>query len=424
MLRSDLKFPNIPQKESGNQRLLWSFGMALGGLGIGALLLLSAYILLSPALESYRSDHKQHTSSTLAIPGSDLSARMGTATENPDKSLTLSRLAGDRAILTRHLTLQAQDYDFLQYQLSNRNPSQTIYLIWRTAAKPAEVFNVRLGWSGDDMTTIRLAENPNWQGTITEIGLDIYGDLRGEPLVISDLHLLPGGVTELLSAIWSDWTAFTGWTQKSINFQGNPGAILPTPTEAAAAWAGLTLALLLLTRSPIRGQPRVIIGVALLVTWFALDMLWQRELNIQFDETRYLFDGKTMDERHLVDQDSAIYRYAKRLKEEVLPAAPSRVFILHDSAGHNYERLKTQYYLLPHNIYNYGQYPLVNAIRPGDFILMLGDIPGLSYQHALGLLAWGESSTLKVSPLDSDKKGQLFRVTKKASSDSARKGPE
>lgn len=168
----------------------------------------------------------------------------------------------------------------------------------------------------------------------------------------------------------------------------------------------------------------MIIGVALLVPWLALDMLWQRELNLQFDETRYLFDGKTMDERHLVDQDSEIYRYAKRLKEEVLPAAPSRVFILHDSAGHNYERLKTQYYLLPHNIYNYGQYPLVNAIRPSDFILMLGDIPGLSYQHALGQLAWGESSTLKVSPLDSDKKGQLFRVTKEASSDTVHKGSE
>lgn len=186
-----------------------------------------------PALESYRSDHKQHTSSTLAIPGSDLSARMGTATENPDKSLTLSRLAGDRAILTRHLTLQAHDYDFMQYQLSNRNPSQTVYLIWRTAAKPAEVFNVRLGWSGsgDDMTTIRLTENSNWQGTITEIGLDIYGDLRGEPLVISDLDLLPGGVIAMLSAIWSNWTAFTGWTQKSINYQGNPGLHCQRPPK-------------------------------------------------------------------------------------------------------------------------------------------------------------------------------------------------
>jgi hypothetical protein len=83
---------------------------------------------------------------------------------------------------------------------------------------------------------------------------------------------------------------------------------------------------------------------------------------------------------------------------------------------HNYERLKTQYYLLPHNSYNYGRTPPLDAIRPGDFILVLGDIPGLRYQQALGQLAWGTAETLAVALVDEDKMGMLLEVKVKHSS--------
>jgi hypothetical protein len=419
------KFVDHKQKEQASQRLLWSFGVAFSALGLGVLLLISAYSLLSPDARMYRADSYDGATGPRVIEANSLVARIGRAEFDGDNGLALTRLSGDRAILTQRLDLQAQDYAFLQYRLTARNPGQRIYLIWKSAESPAEIFSLPLNWSGDNNTTVSLVDNPDWSGTITEIGLDVYGELRNQSLVISDLSLLPGSATGLLSAVWSQWTTFRGWSQKSINHLGDPESTLPTPAEAAAAWAALALALALLLRlmAPRRGQPMVILGSAILVPWLAFDILWQRELNIQHSETRYLFSGKAMHERHLADEDSEIYSYAKRLKTASLPDYPSRVFILHDSEEHDFERLKTQYYLLPHNIYNYGRLPDKDAVKTGDFILMLGKIPGLEYSENSKTLRWGNDQQLTVTLLDTDERGLLFVIAPALGTGSARTTP-
>ena len=390
--------------------------MACAALAISALLLISGFIALSPELTAYRGLSEDSLPQPIDLAGSDLSVRIGTGARNSDNTLTLNGLAGDRAILTRYLNLVAQDYPYLHYHIAGRHPGETVYLIWKTTDDPNRINSQRLDWTGDNDATIRLAENPDWQGNVTELGLDIYGELREQPLLISSLGLSSGGTGPLLATIWTQWTTLHGWTHKSINRQGRPGSTDPTRTEAAAAWAGIAVLLLLIARASRRGHPPIIFGVAVLLPWITLDLLWQRELTHQFAETRQLFSGKTMHEKHLADQDSEIYSYALRLKSEVLPEQPARIFILHKVIEHNYERLKTQYYLLPHNSYNYGRTPPLDAIRPGDFILVLGDIPGLRYQQALGQLAWGTAETLAVALVDEDKMGMLLEVKVKHSS--------
>ena len=395
----------------------WSCCVALAALAVSALLTVSAYVLLSTDAGAYRSGDISTATAPRVIHGGDLVARIGTTRADTKTSLELTQLAGDRAILTQHLALPARDYDFLQYRISGRNPSQSIYLIWRTDTNPRQIYNLRLSWSGETAETVRLAGHPDWQGSVTEIGLDIYGELRGQPMVIRDLTLLPGSVTALLASIWSKWSAFSGWSQKSINYLGDPGSPFPTPVEAAATWAGLAIALLLLARAPQRGQSSLILGITILVPWIALDMLWQRELNTQEAETDYLFKGKTMHERHLADEDRDIYAYANRLKTDVLPNTPSRILILHDSDEHDYVRLKTQYHLLPHNIYNYGRYPETRGLRPGDFVLVLGTVPGLSFDEASRKLAWGAGQQLGAKLLDRDARGTLLQIVPHESND-------
>jgi hypothetical protein len=87
---------------------------------------------------------------------------------------------------------------------------------------------------------------------------------------------------------------------------------------------------------------------------------------------------------------------------------------LHDSDGHDYERLKTQYYLLPHNIYNYGRFPIAGSAQQGDFILVLGNISGIEYNQYKGQLRWDDSDFLDVTLLDSDAKGELFAIRRPA----------
>jgi hypothetical protein len=403
-------FADQSPKVQANHRFWWSCLLALAALATGALLLVSAYILLSPEARAYRAGDGANTTVAWAINTDDLITRIGAAQAGDNGGLEVTRLEGDRALLTRRLTLQARDYNFLQYSIVGRNPGQRIYLIWRTAKNPTEMFSQPLSWSGDKASTVRLAEHPDWQGSITEIGLDIYGELRGQPLVISNLQLLPGSVASLLANIWSQWTAFTGWSQKSINRLGNPRSELPSATEAAAVWTALAMILLYLARAHRRGETLLMLGVTILIPWLTLDLLWQHELNTQQSETRYLFSGKTMQERHLADEDSDIYRYANRLKTSVLPETPSRLFILHDSVEHDYARLKTQFYLLPHNIYNYGRFPKKQFLSKGDFILVLGTIPGLKYNESSETLAWGKGQQLQARLLDRDERGMLLMV--------------
>lgn len=351
------------------------------------------------------------------IAGEQFEARMGT-TQLDGNLLKVTALQNfnnnGNALVTTNTSFRADNYPLLAYQFTNQQPGLRINFIWRTATNPRQLYTTPLHWNVDKHSTFNLAAHDNWQGTITEVGIHLVGGLRGQAVGIDQLVFAPPGWRGMVAAIWSEWTAFRGWTGTSINYlTGTPAlpgeATLP-PTPVVAAWSGLALTLLYIFGVIRQKQTLVGLGATLLIPWMALDLLWQSELTAQLAETKYLFSGKSAHEKHLADRDQRIYSYTKRLKEEVLPSSPARIFILHDSEGHNYDRLKAQYYLLPHNIYNYGRIPPAKAIGAGDFILVLGEVPGMSYQQETSLLTWGKGKSLSVKPLDSEPPGQLFQV--------------
>jgi hypothetical protein len=316
-----------------------------------------------------------------------------------------------QAIVTINSSFDTEDFSLLTYALSDTPPGMSTDLIWRTAAEPATMYLHPLGRNGAAETTISLAEHPKWRGQVTEIALRLAGQHQAESVSITQLKLQAATWRGALAELWSQWTVHRGWEQSSINaLFGTSRSSSTSPTVAMAMWAGLA-ALTLTCLGLIRKQYYLAAYVAVvLVPWITLDLLWQGELNSQLEETRYDFSGKTSTQKHLADTDSAIYSYARRLKEEVFPASPSRIFILHQDFGHNAQRLKTQYYLLPHNIYNFGRVPPATAVRPGDFILVLGKVPQLRFDSGAGLLTW-RRRTLPVSMVDEDPQGTLFQVS-------------
>jgi hypothetical protein len=155
----------------------------------------------------------------------------------------------------------------------------------------------------------------------------------------------------------------------------------------------------------------VAIAGAFLVPWLALDLLWQNKLSIQLALTKAQFGGKTVAEKHLADIDGDIYRYISRLKEDVLPAESARIIILHNSYSHNFDRLKAQYYLLPHSAYNFGRVPPKRGTDTVDYILVLGELPAVSYSESMGALIWKKGKrVLPVEPVDTDPLGSLYRI--------------
>jgi len=405
-----------------DQDFLRALGRALLALASAAL----ALLLLVMAYYSVQVPEGANTSHSKTIAGKELSTVMGT-TVISGNALEVTELKNhddkQHVLATVRTTLRADNYPFLSYQIRGWHTGMRINFIWRTAENPRGLSTVPLNRNLAGTSTFNLAGQDNWNGKITEVGLHLVGELRDVPLEISELKLEPHGWQNTVAAIWSEWTAFRGWRGTSINFlQGTPGpagSATLSPTLATALWCGLSLLLLYVFGAIRRSHKLISYGTTILVPWIALDLLWQNELSTQLKETRHLFSGKSMHEKHQADRDSHIYSYAKRLKEEVLPDAVSRIFILHDSEGHNYDRLKVQYYLLPHNIYNYGRIPPGKAVEPGDFVLLLGDTPDLTYRKDRGQLVWGKHKSLKVVPVDSDRRGQLYKVVPAAAAATA-----
>jgi hypothetical protein len=399
-----------------NLEFLRALALALLALALSATALLSAYVAFSPELAAHRAAANGKEVTPRTIQGRDLQMRLGSGEATADKAMAVTRLQqgeDDRAILTRKTSFRASDYPFVEYQISQRHPAESVYLIWRTAENPEEIFNTALQWQGEHSGWAYLGSSAQWSGRITELGLDIYGDLREQPLIISRLTLLPASGNYLLGAIWSQWTAFRAWTQKSAHFlRGYPKHGILSPALAMAAWSGLALLILAGGKLMIRFRALPAYASAVLVPWIALDLLWQGNLSTQLEETKYLFAGKTQHEKHLADWNPDLYKYANHLKGTVLPEPGARIFLLHDSEQRTYTRLKLQYYLLPHNVFNYDRFPDKKASRVGDYILVLGAVDGLEFSPRRKALKW-EGKSLRVKLVDSHTSGKLYRVTRR-----------
>ncbi len=344
--------------------------------------------------------------------GDSLIVRLGTGAPAPDHSLQLQQPSDDRIIATTKTYINASDYPFVRVDLEHEHHRQYVYFVWRQASDPGTLHNAMLFWDNEKPVYLNLSNQKAWSGAITELGIDVYGDLREQPLTLKAVDLLPASKATILQNIWSEWTVMRGWTQRSVHqLPGVPEGALVSPTVAAAAWAGLSLSILALLALVLRRPLWVAAALSIMLPWIAIDLLWQHELDQNLAETKYLYSDKSTHDKHLAERDANLYRYAQHLKSDILPEPGVRIFLLHDSDHQTYTRLKFQYYLLPHNLYNYTRYPNLEQTRSGDYIVVLAEVPGLRYNSKTKQLLWQQQS-LPVERLEQSEEGAVYRVTK------------
>jgi hypothetical protein len=305
----------------------------------------------------------------------------------------------------------AGDYPLLKYQVDTEFPGPALKLVWHTQDSPGTLMSTDLRGTDGDSAWLELSRHPDWRGSVVEMGVYAYTSDARDVLSISHLTLVPQDWRGSLASYWSDLTGYRGWTARTINkIYGSADITVLSPVLLAAAWSALAVILLLVAGIFSRPHPPALVA-ALLLPWIALDLLWQRELMAQLIQTRDQFAGKTVIEKHLSDVDRHIYRYIARLKQDVLPQRHARILILHDSHAHNFVRLKAQYYLLPHNVYNFGVVPPEAGLKTIDYVLVLGDVPRLQYDAGAQALLWKRGRrALPVELLDDDFMGKLYRV--------------
>jgi hypothetical protein len=393
---------------------------ALLALAASALLLALAFV----AYVEYWQPGDAKLVEPLAIPGKRLQLVYGTGRAAGDALEITGYQSSDDgqiAIAARRGEFSADDFPLLQYGLamgSNNNAvGPKVDLIWRLAAEPGTVKSMALSDTGTGSAWLDMAHSPDWHGLVSEIGIYATADGVRQSLSVANLTLEPRSGWGLLRSYWHDWTQYRGWSVSSINFlYGTVEAKSLSPVVVAAAWSALAIFLLWIAGR--RGAIRSGAALALLlIVWISLDLLWQHELGAQLARTRQQFAGKTQEEKHLADIDADIYRYVQRLKRDVLPAQVSRIVILHNSHGHNFERLKAQYYLLPNNSFNFGRKPPDGNLHNVDYVLVLGEVPDVEFHADTGSLQWRHGHrTLPVQRVDSDPMGNLYRVIPSADS--------
>src|SRR5699024_5071867 len=150
---------------------------------------------------------------------------------------------GQAIISSGNVALAAEKYPILEYQVQGLHVDMEPVFFWRRAAEPNRVASLPLRWNVSGDTLVRLAHHSAWQGTIIELGIGFHKNLS-EPVLVKQLSLKPLSIGALWAVLWSDWTTFQGWSQRSINFvdSGSGDAFIPL-LSGVAVWVGLVLAL-------------------------------------------------------------------------------------------------------------------------------------------------------------------------------------
>ncbi len=321
-------------------------------------------------------------------------------------------LSDGRAILQADLSAPAAQYPFMKLQTTGLQPDIELELYWRTTEEPNENLGAVLHPGRDGSYYFNLGSEDKWRGTINTLALGIYGDLHGQPLELQSLSLHGFSPKLLLATLWQEWSGYRVWDMTSINrLEGIPPKGLQYLTPLLAVWSALACLVVLLLSKPLGLSRPLAIGMALIVPWLTLDGLWQRQLSKQLIETRLAYDGIPTQHRHISPRDARLYDYVTRLKQEILTTESPRIFVVHQSHGHDFDRLRVQYHLLPHNVYNFGVHPPAGSVRAGDYILLLGGIGDNQYDPDTHSLTSRQENPISVELVDTDALGNLFRVT-------------
>jgi hypothetical protein len=327
---------------SGEPLSNWEFLRALGGALIAllasAVVLVVGFIGFFPIINpDYLPEREAATAYTLR--GKDFTPVVfADGGYDGDASVIIALAEGrpdDQAILMRKLRLPASDYAFLRYHLEGRHPGLRVMLFWKTVDGGETPFYTEMDNPGNGPQYHNLRRSEEWQGTITELAIGFFGDLRGQDIRLEGVRLEPYSASGLLGVVWDEWTAFSPWDQTSINrYVGVPEGALVYPALAAILWLAFAVIVMYGWKRarrrqlrPLQSPSRPAIYMLTGLVWLGLHGLWLHKSWLQNQETRYLFHGKSLHERRLADWDGEYYALAVRVRE-ALPKTTERVGVI------------------------------------------------------------------------------------------------
>lgn len=322
------------------------------------------------------------------------------------------------ALLVHHGRFQAREFPFVRAFISGRNPDLRVTLFWQRADTPGKIFSTDLQYAGEGGRVCSLLYAEEWHGTITELAIGFFGDLRGAAIRLEAVVMEPYGLRALLGAVRDQWQAFTPWGQSSINvYRGAPDDALVFPVPAVAAWVVLASVLIAgfywLRRQRPGSHPALAIICAVSLGWWALDTNWTRLLLQQHQETRLLFAGKSLHERKLADWDGDLYHFAHTIKSDFLPQERQNLAILRQPGQGTTYAHRLRYHLLPEHHVTWMPVASDRKFALGeryDYVILLADADSLRPGPAAHAAAMGLELTRQHTRVYASGSAALYRV--------------
>ena len=215
----------------------------------------------------------------------------------------ITELSSGEAVLSAKISFSADRYPFVEWKASGLSLGLQVRLFWRTQENPLRLENAKLHFLKDGNHFFDVAKHPEWRGTITELSIGIFGDLRNKSFIFESLMFKPFSFESAAKTITSEWTSSNIWKASSINFStgtisGNhfyPGLFFGTLLLLSLVFIELLrkffCALDKNRSKPSRTQAFM---TAIFICWIGMDtprMIGRFE---QARETNFLFAGKTL----------------------------------------------------------------------------------------------------------------------------------
>ena len=314
---------------------------------------------------------------------------------------------GIAVISSGRTNLSAGHYPILKYRLNSNNRAAQPVFFGRSANNPNTLMRITLPNSRAGI--LDLGTLTQWDGQINEVGFFFEGK-QGNTFELKQVSLEQTSLKNRWHLLINQWLQFEPWNQYSVNFSWGGAKHQDPPLPLVVIiWVALSILIFALygklSRQP-WNWPAILIIVA--CGWLLLDARWLFNATTQMQVSRQTYAGLNEQQNLTQGPDAHIFTGIQKLKQKILPQTPVKIILISDRDTQLYYALRARYHLAPHNVYSTHQLPAKKQLHTGQYILVIGELAGFSYNRFRSEITWKSNTRIQATRVHRGDYGQLF----------------
>lgn len=295
---------------------------------------LCAWILLFAYLNPQHQRFLDSGAHAFVLQGSEFSPLRGDTAKDSNGTLAIQQFVGGEAILTLQRSFRAEDYPFIQFNITGVSNFSTAKIMWMKQGAQ-QVYSRPILLSNKSYSQIFMGNaGESYSGEVASIALLFYenpaklSENGNRPIYVESVILRPFSAYSLIQQVFFDWSAQPKWPGHSLNkVLGTHASAILKPNIAVYLVSGISLLLLLFyhissrRRRLVMSFKKTVVPNFLCICVFSLicnDALnWQHRMGkLQDAISRY--SGRSLEDRSLAS-DIRCLRFKENCGSRYLP---------------------------------------------------------------------------------------------------------